>query len=250
MYPDSPYATAVGSFRTPVAPPPDDAPGDPTQTVQIPCKWLPYVRGALKQLLLQSTWVTDDLNTVQGRVFDLIDLFQECGGGPPFECDYDFSTGPAGFLPEISPTWTPPEGARWTDAIPGWGQTIQNHGDGRIRTQVDIHVFFPVPVYVTAYQVDYDLHKGSFDISEEMSGVVIYDEFGDVTYAAQSEASTWPDGAFELNEELPTPIRAASVRIVFVCSSLDGSEGGGNADITSAIIYGLGAIPPCEHPAV
>lgn len=249
MFPDRANPPTTSSFQFPVAPPPDDAPGDPFQTVQIPCKWLPYVRGALMQLLVQATWKTDDWTTVQNRVFNLIGAFQECGGGPPFECDYDFSTGPSGWQPSISPPWIPTNGAIWSDAIPGWGQTIQVHTDNRYRTQVDIYLFLPVPAYITAYQINYDLHKGSFDITGESSGVVLYDELGNVTYNGQSPSQDWPDGAFELNEELPSPTRAAVIRVIFICSSLDGTEGGGSADITSAIIYGLGSIPPCQEPA-
>jgi len=91
VYPDSPYAVPVGSFRTPV-PVPSSAPTDGTvRFVSLNCEWIPYVAGALKQLLLQTTWDTTDptvLNRVQGQVFDLIAQFN-CATAPTLNqiCD-------------------------------------------------------------------------------------------------------------------------------------------------------------------
>lgn len=97
MYPDTGYAGPRGSFLRPV-PIPTHGPNDGgTQPCQVSCDWLPYVRGALYQLLLQSTWATDDpaeLLQVQEWVFDLIDQFGEgdCSTGPAFACPFDFTT--------------------------------------------------------------------------------------------------------------------------------------------------------------
>lgn len=82
MFQDSPYAHPVGSFQFPV-PIVDVDPGTGTPAViTVDCEWIPYIIGALKQLLLQSTWRTEDpevLALQQQRVFNLIDLFQ-CAG--------------------------------------------------------------------------------------------------------------------------------------------------------------------------
>lgn len=79
MYPDSPYAIPIGSFRTPQKPPTVDADkGDQIQ-VCFAREWLPLVLGALTQLLLEYTWrVSDptDLDIVQQRVIGLMYLFQ------------------------------------------------------------------------------------------------------------------------------------------------------------------------------
>jgi hypothetical protein len=108
VYPDSAYASGRGSFLRPV-PQPVSGPSDsPTQSVAINCDWLPYIRGALQQLLLQATWQPGlpGLDITQGRAFNLIDLFQECSSPePPFICTYAFALSSDG-----SP-WTPrPEG--------------------------------------------------------------------------------------------------------------------------------------------
>lgn len=78
MYPDSPFARPIGSFQRPVplvVVDPDDA---PDWSVCFRKEWLPYVIGSLQQLLLQSTWKTDDpdeINTAQGRAQLLVSLF-------------------------------------------------------------------------------------------------------------------------------------------------------------------------------
>lgn len=99
MYPDTPYAEGRGSFLRPIPQiitNPSDA---PTKTVSINCDWLPAIRGALQQLLLQATWQPGfpGLDTMQGRAFDLIDLFSECTSPvPPFVCSYDFTHAATG----------------------------------------------------------------------------------------------------------------------------------------------------------
>lgn len=94
MYPDEPFAEGRGSFLRPVPPWTKDPGATPSKTVTIPCQYLPYVRGALQQLLLQSTWQTDDpalLLLSQQRAFGLIALFTECDEADvPFACPYDF----------------------------------------------------------------------------------------------------------------------------------------------------------------
>lgn len=77
MLPNSAFSHAVGSFRVPIAPP-TTAPGDePTASFRVNCEWLPFIRGALTQLLLPSTWDTDDpdlLLDIQARVYALTAL--------------------------------------------------------------------------------------------------------------------------------------------------------------------------------
>jgi len=87
MYPPSPYAVPVGSFQTPVALPTTDPLEGPFFYVGINCDWMPLIVGALKQLLLQSTWATNDINAlqkVQGQVFNLIAQFN-CATAPTLE---------------------------------------------------------------------------------------------------------------------------------------------------------------------
>jgi len=72
-----PFAHPTSSFNEPVLPPsvePDE--GEQVQ-VCFAVGWLPYVLGALSQLLLQSTWQGDpaDVLLAQGRATNLLGLF-------------------------------------------------------------------------------------------------------------------------------------------------------------------------------
>lgn len=94
MYPDSPYAGPSGSFLVPVEPPDVDADGGVTCSISINVAWLPFVRGALTQLMLQATWATDivSLDLTQQRVTNLIALFGEGTCGMDCGC-FIFSNG-------------------------------------------------------------------------------------------------------------------------------------------------------------
>jgi hypothetical protein len=75
---DRPYAHPVGSFVSPVIPPDVEPADDDKIMVCVSVAWLPYVMGALSQLTLQSTWKTDDPDTVllaQQRATYVIDQF-------------------------------------------------------------------------------------------------------------------------------------------------------------------------------
>lgn len=80
MWPDSSFAPAVPSFPVPVP----IVEADPDEGTKINVcfnqDWLPYICGALQQLVLQATWDTqdpDELNLVQARAQLLISMFQE-----------------------------------------------------------------------------------------------------------------------------------------------------------------------------
>ena len=80
MYPPSPYATPVGSFQTSVPLVTSDPQAGQLVYIGLNPDWLPYIVGSLFQLLLQSTWNTNDLNALslqQQRVWNLIDLFNK-----------------------------------------------------------------------------------------------------------------------------------------------------------------------------
>jgi hypothetical protein len=78
MWPNSPFARPTSSFNHPVAliaPLPLDA---PLVQVSVNADYIPYIVGCLTQLLLQTTWNTDDLNLVdvmQQKIWTLIGLF-------------------------------------------------------------------------------------------------------------------------------------------------------------------------------
>lgn len=73
----TPYPFPRPSFEFPVTPPDAEAGDSPLTTVCFSSAWLPFVEGALKQLLLQSTWAgtDDEITTALGRATDLLGLF-------------------------------------------------------------------------------------------------------------------------------------------------------------------------------
>ena len=75
MYPDTEFPKPLGSFRYPV-PPPDAEPDEtPKEFLRANAEWMKYVRGGLKQLLLQATWLTDNPEEwalAQQRAMDVI----------------------------------------------------------------------------------------------------------------------------------------------------------------------------------
>lgn len=82
MFPDSPYAHPVGSFPAPVSIVDVDPDADPLVKICVNREWIPYIAGALKQLLLQSTWHTNDPNVLwlqQERVFNLFYIIGRAG---------------------------------------------------------------------------------------------------------------------------------------------------------------------------
>jgi len=119
MYPPYGFPTPVPSFEFPVTPPGSQPFDDPRFQVCINQDWLPFIAGALKQLLLQSTWIVADdaaLLDVQGRVFDLISAFGQVDEGcgvivPSVACmsgsflDLDFGFEQA-ISPDCVPTYT------------------------------------------------------------------------------------------------------------------------------------------------
>lgn len=98
MYPPSPFAVPIGSFQTPVQPPSTDPSEGPLFYIPVNCDWMPYVAGALQQLLLQTTWAgtPDEIALAQNRAFNIIAQFncmtakqlnQLCPDTPGEGCD-------------------------------------------------------------------------------------------------------------------------------------------------------------------
>lgn len=97
MFPDSPFAVPRSSFERPVPLVLVDPDQSPTVCLSINRDWIPYILGSLKQLVLQTTWRTDDpdaLNLVQARAMTLIAMFQQALREPGCEdrCQ-EFPTG-------------------------------------------------------------------------------------------------------------------------------------------------------------
>jgi len=77
MWLPSPYAVPVSSFAEPVIPPTSEPDGGDQAVVCFSIAWLPYVLGALHQLLLQTTWqgTADEIQLAQNRANNLISIF-------------------------------------------------------------------------------------------------------------------------------------------------------------------------------
>jgi len=73
MWPDSDFSHPTSSFNQPVEPPDIDPGSAPFGYYRISRAWMPFIRGALTQLFLQSTWKTDvvSLELTQQRVANL-----------------------------------------------------------------------------------------------------------------------------------------------------------------------------------
>lgn len=100
------------SFLWPVAAPAAQPADSPTVCVPINVAWLPYVIGALSQLIQPMTW--DGVGTSQGemtgRATDLIDIF--VSAGPCMQFAIRFSDG-------CTFQQSTDGGATWT-TVPGW----------------------------------------------------------------------------------------------------------------------------------
>jgi len=173
MWPDSPFAEARGSFVVPVEPPTVEPTTGPTETITVSCAWLPFIRGALKQLLLQTSWATDvvDLDTTQGRVFNLIDLFQECGGTPfPAACPFDFRgidgqgwVNPTSYYANSGPV------GHFVPLVGFVGDSGYQTGSPDYWMQCIVKKTYSAPFDVHEVTVIYDLAFGS-DYGGELSG--------------------------------------------------------------------------------
>jgi len=87
MWPDSPFAIPVSSYQRPVPLVLVDPCDNPDVAIYVRSEWIPYIIGSLKQLMLQTTWATDDpdaLNLVQSRASTLLDCV--AGSTAPIVC--------------------------------------------------------------------------------------------------------------------------------------------------------------------
>lgn len=101
MFWDVTYPDPVGSFRYPVTVPGVEPDAGVLVYVAFSEAWQPYIVGCLKQLLLQSTWGTDDpdvLNVTQLQAFKLIDQFKGGALATGAIMAYAGSTVPDGWL--------------------------------------------------------------------------------------------------------------------------------------------------------
>ena len=96
MWSNSDFAVPISSFVSPVPVPGVDPLAGDCFIIRINGAWLPYIRGALQQLLLQTTWDTDEagLAIVQAQATNLLFAFNSL---EPGDCG-----APGGNSPGIS----------------------------------------------------------------------------------------------------------------------------------------------------
>lgn len=167
MYPDSVFAVPVGSFRYPVPIVDEDPTGLNTVQVCFNSSYAPYIAGALKQLLLQTTWDTDDpsvLSLQQQRVTNLISLFaglaDGCGIPVPGKLCLSgtFADADYGYLPDSGMVCTNPY-------VIGTGFVSCDDGSGNQIINVGRH--FTGLTSIESY--DFDFSTGVFAGNETVS---------------------------------------------------------------------------------
>lgn len=206
MFPDEPWAEPVTSFRGPVPPPVGDADAAPVLTVSIACAWLPVIRGALQQLLMQATWDTGNpalLLLTQQRAMTLISLLHECSSAPAFSCPYNFTLSGAGTNGWVNTPeggyWVPGNLGQFDTGGLGWISNVNYHPSGtQYVVAIEVQKNFLTPITVNAAQAVYNLTKGTFGIGG-LSNRLRLVHGGVLQAQATSVSSTTPDGINQLN---------------------------------------------------
>lgn len=237
MWPDQPYAPARGSFERPVPLPLGNADADPSHTVTIACEWLPYVRGALQQLLLQATWDTtspDALLLVQQRAFSLIDLFVECSGVPAISCPYNFTVSgstPDGFVVEDDDPGFTPDYLGVFASGEGWHDSLEYDGTTSRRGLAIKRTFSPA-VSMNGLALNFALVKGVFS-GYSVNNLLMAHLAGGGAYSNVVNPATLLDGP----QEMVLGFAAADVDYVLIrlwCGAHSpGADPGGSTQLLS-----------------
>lgn len=236
MWPDSPFAAPRSSYVNPVPVPSQGPDAFPKLTVQVACSWLPYIRGALKQLLLQTTWDTTDpsvLAIVQQQAFDLIDLFPECNSGPAFSCPYDFTgsgAGPNGWTNTDDTPMSPNTQGVFTSGL-GWSNTESVYPPDASNVQgVDITLHFPSAVTIINAEYVFYLVKGTFNSGDWQNGIILYNG-GSAVATNLVESESDPDGSAIVRGVTPGTYTVTDIRVVMRCASSTSPLTGGGCAI-------------------
>lgn len=161
---NDPYASPAGSFVRPVLPPVVDPDASPTRSITVSCAWLPFIRGALSQLILQSTWqgTPDQVRQAQDRAMTLISLFTECSTVEfPFACDTDLELhGPSPWG-----TWAA-NCLGVYEVLQGWVSTRAACPDcwyAGIRLDITLPALTQISDFALIYDMDFRGHVGGCD---------------------------------------------------------------------------------------
>jgi len=245
--PDTKSALSLGSFRTPVPVPTLDPDADPLISISVNCQWLPHIRGALLQLMLQYTWPQADkvaADLAQARANTLLSMFTECDSTPPaFACPYDFRDTDGGWvgLPISVIGYSPSPLAVWVSSA-GWSIV-----DSCLSTTCLRGVYIMLAVdpsaTLTSVSFKYDLIKGVALTGGWISGVQFFDaSFGLIggQYVPYQDLPDATDATFTATGSWTGATWAVCA---ITCDSNDSGPLAGDATIHAAQVYGAGPTP-------
>lgn len=248
MFPNQEWAEPTPSFKGKVPIPVSDPNAAPLHTVSINCAWLPYIRGALAQLVLQTTWdaVEPALTKTQMQAMTLISMFDECVGETPvFACNYnlgDLGDGTRWFPHAYFALSTPP----FANYVPtqGWGFVDGNFTSGghvNWWRYACISLLFPSLWTFGTISMNYELLSfgendmgllaANFDTIRIWKAGVLQDTF-------QVGAMAVPTGSGTIAHDFAGVV-GDEVRLEMVCSvRLDAEPAAGGFVITNCLLTG------------
>jgi len=197
---DQDWAEPKGSFGRPVLPPNFDPSASPTRTFTINCSWVPFIRGALLQLVEQATWKTDDpdvLTLAQMRAMTLIGMFDECSTVVlPFSCDFDIesSTDGAPFQLRPEPTTSVSPQSVFTPDVGFTDVYFTYSGGAYAERWAECETFF-TERHITLIVMGYDLTKGTFDTNNPDATVIIGWHAGSIIFEQAIDSDHETDGS-------------------------------------------------------
>jgi len=246
MWPtDELYAPSRGSFGVPVVPPTVDCDSAPTTSLTLSCEWVPFVRGALMQLLLQATWKTDaaGLLITQQRVQTLISQLAECSGPlqVPFACngDVSFNSSPWGH-------WTALHGGIWT-VMHGWSQTCCFVNSDSHYALNFLQIDLDAPVVIDNMRVHYGYFQGDSDEPSDVSGMHIYDVTNGANIGTPITMGAMTNGIGQTYDSGPHSGSVSQIWVVNASAKKFFADptAQGTALITGIDISGTSVAPPC-----
>jgi len=249
VFPDNPYSPPRGSFTTPVPPPLVDANAEPGISLFINCDWLPYVRGALQQLLLQSTWKVDtpaQLLLAQQRAATLISLLGDCES-PPYACFQSFLqlSEPTGYTIRTDEGGDTGHLGQFL-AFLGYTAT-RNYVSGEGTTYTGIYLYrdFSPAVHLSAFDLSFGLTKGGGTLANT-NGVLL--SYGGSVYASFAEDwKSYPDGANNHLVGSQAPTLTDRIYMQMLCQKEAGNVSGSGQLTFKSFTYEVADSSECQQ---
>jgi hypothetical protein len=246
LFPDSPYAEATGTFKRPVLPPTVDPDASPNRTFTIACEWLPYIRGSLQQLLLQSTWKVDNeaqLILAQARAQTLISMFTECSEVRlPFACPYDFRFETVPSFDKIDETPYVPPYVGTQIFTQGWGDSSAYYAAGNTTLNgIAIQKTFSSAFTCSDIVVKGGYLRGTFS-SPYYSLTVAAVHSGSLVALLQFSDTDLPNGNFDFDLVVGDQL-VDQVVVELFCAKNTAGIADGAANITHCDVFGLEPSP-------